>query len=140
MGHYIDNNLIKGEEVIYETTHHWIIFFSLRSLLTLFIWPIIKRNTDEFVITNKRVVVKIGLISRKTFEMNLNKIETVNVDQSIIARILGMARYASSGPAAPVKHFPVSVMRSSFVKNLLRPARCRSGLILRVSITSILPL
>jgi uncharacterized membrane protein YdbT with pleckstrin-like domain len=41
------------------------------------------------VITNKRIVIKRGWISRKTLEMNLNKIETVNVDQSIWGRIFG---------------------------------------------------
>ncbi|HQE11424.1 MAG TPA: PH domain-containing protein [Flavipsychrobacter sp.] len=89
MGTYITNNLIKDEHVEYETTYHWIIFISLRALLTLFIAPIIDRFTDEFAITNKRVVIKTGLISRRTFEMNLSKIESVNVMQSILGRILG---------------------------------------------------
>ncbi|MCX5814164.1 MAG: PH domain-containing protein [Proteobacteria bacterium] len=49
----------------------------------------IRRATSEFVITNKRVIVKVGLIRRKTLEMNLQKIESVNVEQGIMARILG---------------------------------------------------
>ena len=89
MGNYVNNNLIKDEQVEYETTYHWIIFFSLKALLTLFISPALQRWTDEFVITNKRVVIKIGLFSRKTFEMNLSKIESVNVDQSVWGRMLG---------------------------------------------------
>jgi uncharacterized membrane protein YdbT with pleckstrin-like domain len=89
MGHYIENNLIREEQLEFETQYHWIIFFTLKSLLTLFIDPIIKRYSDEFGITNKRVIIKTGLISRKTLEMNLNKIESVNVDQSIMGRLLG---------------------------------------------------
>jgi uncharacterized membrane protein YdbT with pleckstrin-like domain len=89
MGNYIDNNLIRDEKLVFETTHHWVIFFTLKALLTLFIYPIIKRWSDEFGITNKRVVIKTGLISRETVEMNLSKIESVNVDQSIMGRILG---------------------------------------------------
>ncbi|MBK8659832.1 MAG: PH domain-containing protein [Bacteroidetes bacterium] len=58
-------------------------------LITLFIVPSLKRWSDEFVVTNKRLICKTGLISRKTLEMNLNKIETVNVDQSILGRLLG---------------------------------------------------
>ena len=88
MGHYVDNNLIKDEQVVYETKYHWKIFFSLGGLLTLFIGPALARWSDEFVVTNKRVIVKTGLISRKTLEMNLNKIESVNVDQSIMGRML----------------------------------------------------
>jgi uncharacterized membrane protein YdbT with pleckstrin-like domain len=89
MGSYISNNLIKDETVQYETHLHWKIFISLRGLFTLFIAPYIRLKTSEFGITNKRVIVKTGFISRKTLEMNLNKIETVNVEQSIWGRIFG---------------------------------------------------
>lgn len=89
MGTYVKNNLIAGENVQYETSYHWIIFISLRSLFTLFIAPIIDIWTDEFAITNKRVIVKTGLIRRRTVELNLAKIESVNVNQSILGRILG---------------------------------------------------
>jgi len=89
MGSYVENNLLKDEQVIYETKYHWKIFFTLQGLFTLFIVPALKRWSDEFVVTNKRLICKTGLISRKTLEMNLNKIETVNVDQSILGRLLG---------------------------------------------------
>lgn len=89
MGNYINQNLISGETVEYETTYHWIIFVSLSALITLFIAPLIDRWTSEFAITNKRVIIKTGFIRRRTVELNLSKIESVNVDQSIIGRILG---------------------------------------------------
>lgn len=44
--------------------------------------------TTEIAVTNKRVIVKKGLIQRRTSEMNLSKIESVDVDQSMIGRIL----------------------------------------------------
>jgi uncharacterized membrane protein YdbT with pleckstrin-like domain len=89
MSNYVNNNLIAGEKVEYVTTYHWVIFFSLRALFTLFIAPLMDRYTDEFAITNKRVIIKTGLVSRKTVELNLSKIESVNVDQTIMGRILG---------------------------------------------------
>ncbi|HKL96437.1 MAG TPA: PH domain-containing protein [Paludibacteraceae bacterium] len=89
MGKYINNNLIKGEIVVLETTYHWIIFCNLRALFTLFLAPLIDRYADEFAVTNKRVMIKTGWINRKTFEMNHSKIESVNVDQGILGRILG---------------------------------------------------
>jgi uncharacterized membrane protein YdbT with pleckstrin-like domain len=89
MGNYVNNNLIKGETIEFETTYHWIIFFNWRSILTLFIRAILLRWSDEFAITNHRIIIKTGLISRRTLEMNLNKVETVNVDQSILGRIFG---------------------------------------------------
>ena len=89
MGSYVQNNLITGEQVVYEARLHWIIFISLRSFFTLLILPLIDRRTSEFAITNKRVIMKVGLIRRKALEMNISKVESVNVDQSIMGRILG---------------------------------------------------
>jgi len=89
MGSYVNTSLIRDENVVYEAKNHWIIFISLQSILTLFISPLIENWTSEYAITNKRVIIKIGLISRKTLEMNLSKIESVNVDQSIFGRLLG---------------------------------------------------
>ena len=97
MSGYVANNLIAGEKIEYETTYHWVIFLSFRALFTLFIVPIMDRYTDEFAITNKRVVIKTGLISRKTVELNLNKIESVNVDQTIMGRIFGFGNITIIG-------------------------------------------
>ena len=49
----------------------------------------IERVTSEFAVTNKRVIIKVGLISRRTLEMNLSKIESVNVNQGMLGRMLG---------------------------------------------------
>ena len=106
MGHYVDNNLIKDEQVVYEAKYHWKIFFSLGGLFTLFIGPALARWSDEFVVTNKRVIVKTGLISRKTLEMNLNKIESVNVDQSIMGRMLDYGTITIIGTGGTKESFP----------------------------------
>jgi uncharacterized membrane protein YdbT with pleckstrin-like domain len=88
MGNYVNQHLIKDESVAYETKLHWVIFFSLKSIFTLTIYAWLKRWLSEFVITNRRIVIKEGFIARRTFEMNLSKIETVNVDQTVIGRVL----------------------------------------------------
>jgi len=87
MGKYVDNHLIKNEEVVFETKYHWVIFLTLKSLFTLTIYPLLQRYLSEFVITNRRIIIKTGFIARSTFEMNLSKIESVNVDQSVPGRI-----------------------------------------------------
>ncbi len=89
MGSYVDKNLLRDEHVEYEAHLHWKIYVTLSGLFTLFLYPLIVQKTSEFVITNKRVIMKRGLIARATFEMNLNKIETVNVDQSLWGRLFG---------------------------------------------------
>lgn len=87
MGRYVNNHLIKDETVVFETKYHWVIFFSLKSLFTLTIAPLLQRALSEFVITNRRIIIKTGFIARSTFEMNLSKIESVNVDQTVTGRI-----------------------------------------------------
>ena len=106
MGHYVRTNLINGEHIEYETTYHWIIFISLRAFLSLFLSPLINRWTDEFAITNKRVIIKTGLIRRKTVELNLSKIESVNVVQSVLGRILGYGSIQIIGTGGTREIFP----------------------------------
>jgi uncharacterized membrane protein YdbT with pleckstrin-like domain len=43
----------------------------------------------EIAVTNRRVIYKRGLIQRETNEMNMDKVESVQVDQSIFGRMLG---------------------------------------------------
>lgn len=47
-----------------------------------------KRWTTETDVTSLRVVHKEGFIKRRTFEMSLDKVESVDVNQSILGRIL----------------------------------------------------
>lgn len=88
MGSYVNKHLINNENVVFETKLHWVIFFSLRSIFTLTIYAWLERWLSEYVITNRRIIIKTGFIARNTFEMNLSKIESVNVEQSIMGRIL----------------------------------------------------
>lgn len=47
-----------------------------------------RRITTEIVVTDRRIIFKEGFIRRRTLEMNMNKVETVDVIQSIWGRIL----------------------------------------------------
>ena len=89
MGRYVESQLVTGERLVYETKNHWMIFISIGSFLTLFISPLIAMATNEFAITNRRVIVKEGLIARRGIEMAIDKVESVSVSQSIPGRILG---------------------------------------------------
>ena len=62
-----------------------------------FIYEMIKIYVSEFAITNKRVISKLGLIRRDVEEMNFKSIESVNLKQSIIGRILNYGSIIISG-------------------------------------------
>jgi uncharacterized membrane protein YdbT with pleckstrin-like domain len=49
----------------------------------------ISYETSEYGITNKRILIKTGWIRRNTLELFLDKVEALNVNQSIPGRILG---------------------------------------------------
>jgi uncharacterized membrane protein YdbT with pleckstrin-like domain len=49
----------------------------------------IRRAATELAVTNHRVIYKTGLLSRHTIEMNRDKVESVDVDQSLFGRIFG---------------------------------------------------
>ena len=68
---YVDSNLMAGEQVVYRARLHWVVFIAVRSFVTLFILPLIDRWTSEFAVTNRRVMIKVGLIARRTVEVNL---------------------------------------------------------------------
>jgi uncharacterized membrane protein YdbT with pleckstrin-like domain len=56
--------------------------------LTLFqAW--FRRFTTEIAVTNRRIIYKRGFISRDTIEMQMDKVESVDVQQSVGGRILG---------------------------------------------------
>lgn len=47
------------------------------------------RNATEMAVTNMRVVVKIGVASRRTIEMLLSRVESIGVEESPAGRVLG---------------------------------------------------
>jgi uncharacterized membrane protein YdbT with pleckstrin-like domain len=49
----------------------------------------VRRNATEMAVTNRRVVIKTGLMSRKTIEMLLNKVESIEVTETTFGRMLG---------------------------------------------------
>jgi uncharacterized membrane protein YdbT with pleckstrin-like domain len=66
-----------------------LLFFVIKNLITYF--------TTEYGITNTRIISKQGLIRRDIEEINLSSIESINVNQSIIGRILNYGTIIVSG-------------------------------------------
>jgi uncharacterized membrane protein YdbT with pleckstrin-like domain len=103
MGAYISSNLIKDETVLHEARLHWSIYVFPVFLLLLscvvpplfifsipyFILVILNRRSSEIGVTNKRVLIKTGILARKVIEMPLKKVESQHVSQGIIERIFG---------------------------------------------------
>ncbi|MDO8178550.1 MAG: PH domain-containing protein [Undibacterium sp.] len=116
MASYIESALIKDEKVIYTgNISLWSLAPSLAvGVLLLFAWGLgviflllayIRYKTTELAFTNKRVIAKFGFISRQTVELNINKVESIQVNQGILGRIFDYGTLVISGagnPQAPI--------------------------------------
>lgn len=129
---YIKSQLLPGEQIKYSGHLHRIIFvpagfFAILAVLALVIalqsgdWPVfyalaipaliayawakIIYTMSEFAITNKRVVIKVGWLRRRTVETMLSKVEGINVDQSFIGRLLGYGSIIITGTGGTQEPF-----------------------------------
>jgi uncharacterized membrane protein YdbT with pleckstrin-like domain len=66
----------------------------------------IERVTTEIAITDRRIIMKRGLIRRSTVEMNADQIESVSVDQSITGRLFDFGTVTINGTGAGIE--PIS--------------------------------
>jgi uncharacterized membrane protein YdbT with pleckstrin-like domain len=112
---YVAKNLLNGETVAFSTQLHWKLFFA-PALLAVFIFlpltffglqsqskllalvPLLligaafvpsylRRLTSEFVVTNKRVIMKVGVLSTRSYELLLSKVEGISVTQGVLGKI-----------------------------------------------------
>jgi uncharacterized membrane protein YdbT with pleckstrin-like domain len=61
------------------------------------------RWITEISVTTHRVIYKTGFIRRHTVEMNMDKVETVDVDQSILGRLLGFGTIRVRGTGQSIE-------------------------------------
>lgn len=92
---YVSQTLGSKERILYSTGYHWLYALGAM-LLTISIlglpWGIamfMRSFATEIAVTSDRFVRKTGLISIKSEEVSLDKIEEVTVDQTILGRIFG---------------------------------------------------
>lgn len=73
-----------------------------------YLWAVaaIRYFTTELGITNKRVIAKSGLIRRNTIEINLQRIESIRVNQGIFGRMLNYGSIVVAGAGNP--HAPIA--------------------------------
>ena len=124
---YVSSSLISGEEVKHWGKVHYFIFLKpvILGFITVaiiisamankmpeaalfsvvfaipgfiyFIQSIIWYFTTEYAITDRRIILKTGLISRKASELFLNKAEGLKIDQGIIGRIFNYGTISMDG-------------------------------------------
>jgi hypothetical protein len=137
---YVEQHLLSGEKVMYRAHLHWTIFFwpafiTLVGLVLLVLFSqnyivgliatgvgllssipsLIRYLSSEFAVTNKRVIVKVGLIQRDSSETLLSKVEAIQVDQTIPGRMLNFGTITITGTGGTKESFPGSPRQWSSV-------------------------
>lgn len=64
------------------------LIFSGIFLVLAGLWYLVINNGKKFLLTNKRIILKTGIIMRNSKELMLRKCESINVRQTILGRIL----------------------------------------------------
>jgi uncharacterized membrane protein YdbT with pleckstrin-like domain len=72
------------------------VFFALATIVS-FLPAWFRRFTTEIVVTNRRIILKRGWIRRHTVEMNMQKVESVDVDQTLLGRLFNYGNVTIRG-------------------------------------------
>jgi uncharacterized membrane protein YdbT with pleckstrin-like domain len=131
---YVEKNLISGEKLVYRTGIHWIVLFwpfVIALLLAAagvgayvyrrdFIWAgaglcivaaivamvaWVRRDATEMAVTNRRVIVKTGVASRRSLEIMLPKVESIGIDETAGGRLLGYGTLTIHGTGGTPEPF-----------------------------------
>lgn len=117
---YIEANLLPGETVVQRARLHWIVFLKSGAVfvlglgllvfdpkliglivmavgLVMAVPPWISRVSSEFGVTSKRVIIKVGVIQRRTLELLIRQVEAISVDQSLTGRLLNYGTITLTG-------------------------------------------
>jgi uncharacterized membrane protein YdbT with pleckstrin-like domain len=130
---YINRHLLPGEQVTYRTRLHWKVYVGPVLLVLLVLLPLtilalssthvwlaalptaaalgvllaafIRRWTSEFAVTNKRVILKLGVLNTRSVELLLPKIEGITVTQSLPGRLFGFGGIVVTGSGGTQETF-----------------------------------
>jgi uncharacterized membrane protein YdbT with pleckstrin-like domain len=129
---YIEKTLLSDEVVAFRTKPHWVIYYKTLSFLTLsfFLLYILPKEYyfmayimfaltaysvfaafiffyfSEYVVTNKRVLMKFGFIQRTSLEIFFRQIESMYVNQTILGRIFNFGTVIVVGSGGSQETFP----------------------------------
>lgn len=82
-----------------------------------FLMRLAKWATTEFVLTNKRVIYRYGVIGKNGKEIPLDKINTVFFDQSVFERVIGCGTVAMESAGESGKDSFTHIRKPSFVQS-----------------------
>lgn len=129
MGTFVNNSLIKDETIIREGYMSWWSQFGML-LVGVVLTPVLfglgfigyavfKIKTTELAITNKKIVGKVGFFSQQSIELPLNKIESVDIIQTLPGKMFNYADVIIVGSGGSNLKLSAILDAYEFRKNVL---------------------
>jgi len=116
MDSYVEGALVKDERLLHtgqiSLWSMWhlialgVVLIPVFGLGLVFLGIVyVRYKATELAVTTKRVIVKHGFIRRQTIEINLSKVESIQVDQGILGRVFDFGTLIISGTGS--SHAPL---------------------------------
>ncbi|HEY1613860.1 MAG TPA: PH domain-containing protein [Rhizomicrobium sp.] len=77
-----------------------IVFAAAFAGVAQFLGALVRQMSTEIAVTDRRVILKTGLVARHTVEMNRDKVESVDVNQDVFGRIFNYGTIVVRGTGA----------------------------------------
>ena len=75
------------------------------SALANLAWGMAKRNATEMAVTNRRVLIKTGMGSRRTLDLMLSRVESIGVEETMWGRMVGYGSVIVRGTGGTPESF-----------------------------------
>jgi uncharacterized membrane protein YdbT with pleckstrin-like domain len=86
--------------------------------IAVFAFGLAKRNATEMAVTNKRVLIKTGMGSRRTLDLMLSRVESIGVEESFWGRMLGFGSVIVRGTGGTPESFVMISHPQEFRRNV----------------------
>jgi hypothetical protein len=80
---------------------------------------LVKLSTSEFGVTSKKVIIKTGLVNVETFELNLGQIETFQLQNTLLGRIIGFKNIEITGSGGSTRTIKSVARANQFHKAVI---------------------
>jgi uncharacterized membrane protein YdbT with pleckstrin-like domain len=99
-------NAVNSATASYSGALRWAGIGCFLAAAVFFGIGLVRRNATEMAVTNKRVIVKTGIVDRRTIELLLQRIESIAVEEPGMGRILGYGTVIVRGTGGTPEVFP----------------------------------
>lgn len=79
---------------------------------------LVKRNATEMVVTNRRILIKSGILSRRTIELLLSKVESIVIKETFFGRMLGYGTVLVRGTGGTTDDFDLIANPTEFRRHV----------------------